>query len=245
MPGVAKCPTGFGAAKCPTGFGWATCPSYRQARICPSVGDLQDVWMTVADAATRPNAFSIGTTCYYFNFSDPTSTTPGTVYTAADATAFDSCAACAGAPCTCPEDVCTNYIVSGTMTRSQWSGVGCTGTQSLLCSGTWNIPCSIAGLGPCAWVFTGGGGGNPCGILQVFGDIGGIVLSLDGSTPCNWTIIVQDTPSLNTWTSKSDVGATPDLGVFPDITGCAYDSIGNIYWQFAYTGITVTCDDAP
>ncbi len=68
---------------------------YRQARQCPSVGALVDVWMTTTDAATFPNAFFIPSVgCYYFNFTDATSPTPGTTYVVADAEARADCAGC-------------------------------------------------------------------------------------------------------------------------------------------------------
>lgn len=87
-------------------------PKYRQARKCPSPdGELVDVWMTEADAATLPDAFTLNTRCLYFDFEDATSDTPGTVYPASDATAIDGCEECPS-PC----DVCGAEIEQPSIT---------------------------------------------------------------------------------------------------------------------------------
>lgn len=69
------------------------CGTHRQARRCRD-DFLEDIWMTLADAATLPGSFSLDFECYYFDFSDPPSSTPGTVYTPADVTAYDDCDTC-------------------------------------------------------------------------------------------------------------------------------------------------------
>lgn len=93
---------------------------YRQARRCSDDG-LVDVWMTTDDADTLTGAFKISPegsgSCFYFNFADGTSDTPGTIYAAADVTETDiDCGHC----CIC----CTELTVTiSAPNPASWRGV--------------------------------------------------------------------------------------------------------------------------
>ncbi len=86
-------------------IGPCTASAYQQARLC-SDNSLTDVWMTTADAAMFPGAFTLmhGVLGYYFAGDTGT---PGTIYTAADAQPFADCTAavtCGSGSCTADGD---------------------------------------------------------------------------------------------------------------------------------------------
>lgn len=93
-----RCPTcnGFTGplATFMAGINIRKCCCYRQARNCAD-NTTQNVWMKSSNASSYTGAFKIGTsTCYYFNFADSPSSSPGTLYGPSDVTATGaSCAA--------------------------------------------------------------------------------------------------------------------------------------------------------
>lgn len=124
---------------------------YRQARRC-SDDTLADVWMTTADAAMFPGAFTLlnGTFGYYFG-SD--TGTPGTIYTASEATAYANCAAIASG---CPNGDCIDHAddtASHTIDFSgPWDLVACGQTSDTAAATTQPMTLTVSG---CTYVTDG------------------------------------------------------------------------------------------
>lgn len=240
--GAAGCVGKVGAAGCRGKVGWAGCGRpYRQARSCPSVGSLQDVWMTVTDAATFTGAFSIAGVCYYFSFSDPTSGSPGTVYAAVDATAFADCCDCDAINCGA-RFPCVDYLVSGFVTIYNSLDADCsTGPYVLLCGPTPFSAVVSGTVGTC--LRTGGPFGVCAGNLS-----GNLLTRIDITTTCTTDIVTLTTTNTSGVVACASVRArggtvaTVDGGAYPDNSCCgSRDPRGLL----VFTGITVVCDDAP
>ena len=236
------------------------CGCYRQARNC-SNNTLANVWMTCTDAAMFPNAFSIGSNCYYFNFADAThATAGGTVYAASAAVAAASCSACpTPAPCECPT-VCMNYILKAHVKRDYYlkpGATGCAGAIDHSCEGDIAIEVANTNVTPCTWGPFSGVPGFPSAICDavtpaqpyITFDTVGTTLGLISTPPCKWAIqfdSVDETGTISaSYLSESAVGATPATpgAIYPNLTFCEEFTL---YWiKTTISAITVVCDDAP
>lgn len=140
------------------------CDAWRQARDCAD-DSLVDIWMHVTDAATYTGAsaifslFSFPSECYYFDFDDPTSDTPGTVFLPGDVYAtYEVCEECGAAPC--------------------WNGV-CDDTTAYAAdfTGTWDLP---GGAAPCSSVVAVGGSVSAAPVtLNIYPAVGACYFSKD------------------------------------------------------------------
>lgn len=183
------------------------CSNYRQARLC-SDDSLANVWMTTADALTRSGAFYVNNIliCYYFNFVDATSNSPGTIYAASASVAKANCAACPGCA-SVPCDGTTSYQVD--------------------MSGLWNVIVSCAvnesanapTAQPVTFLATGSCGFNPdSGDLPIY-------LASGQSTSGNNSIEVTGTPALDHINDPYGSGCSVWRFVIALAIGSAYVSV--------------------
>lgn len=249
MAGVAACGGKAGAVACGTGVGWAACNKlYKQARLCPSVGALQNVWMYILDAALFPNAFSIGATCYYFDAGDAPSATPGTIYPASVAVAAASCDTCpTPTPCTCPT-TCDNYIINFTASVQIYNSLagGCVGVPIYNCPPTVGTSGVSDGMATCSWLYAGST--FPCNVSTFADPVMQLITGPAHSPPCYWQVafawsdLVHDTAF---FLLNSTSGATPETAFFPSQTTCFQDATTGDWVQVTITITSIVCDDSP
>ena len=224
------------------GFIACCCSCYRQARNC-SNNTLANVWMTCTDAAMFPNAFSIGSNYYRFNFSDATyAAAGGTVYAASAAVARSGCPA----PCTCPGG-CTNYNIFFTAAVQIYdnSVPNCGGALLSTCGPMAGVG-SVASVDPsaCQWFF--GGTTYPCNV-GLFADP---TLYLVKATPCSWCVQFVCSESgvggdAQILTICTTIGTLPENAVFAPLTTCYQDSISGHWINVTFTITAIVCEDAP
>lgn len=238
MGGIAKC-SGGGGVRC-SGGGWARCACFKQARLCAD-NTLADVWMKCDDAATFPNAFSITATgvCYYFAGD---SGTPGTLFAAADATAFVDCATCNN-PCPCDDaSLCTNYLLTFKYLYKRWNTACDDGAPLTVCP-VGGVPGDgaaelIAGTA-CNRAAADGSISIGCGGQAIIG------VKLNVNCPSKtWTLDFNLFGVAHVTTTsvirRLPAGAYPDIDVCRDLT-----AFGAGYQRFTITNINLVCDDAP
>lgn len=136
-------------------------PNYRRAHKC-GTGDFVDLWMLDTDAAGYTGVFKVsgGDYCYYFDFGELTSTSPGTVKTPSDVT--NTYSACTNAACkSCGCFGTTHSTITVTLAGIAYP-VGCeTCTQPFLRvdgakgTGNPNGTFTLTTIGTCDWTFTG------------------------------------------------------------------------------------------
>jgi hypothetical protein len=209
---------------------------------------LQDVVMTCADAATYPNAFSIGATCYYFDFTDPTSPTPqGTIYPASAAVAQPSCAACpVPTPCSCPPEVCENYLLTFSVTVKIYDNSlpNCGGVLLSTCGpSSLTVSLSQEEPGLCEW--DDGFDEGVCGVFDLANPVM-VLFNGAGTPPCSWGLSFQYSFSdLSPYTFEVfGNGATPDTAFFAPVTLCLQDPNGN-WISIQLSIVSIVCDDFP
>lgn len=187
--------------------------AYRQARLCGS-GALADVWMTTGDAASVP-FFRYSGTCYYFDYSDATSTTPGTIIGAGSVTPEVSCAGCNPAPCTCPGVFSNTYAIAGYF-NTMFDPSGCFGPGNSP-NPPWNGTFSVA-FGECRWTATHAGAVSINGRTL---NSPATEISLN-TFLCRWRvrIVVNIESGADVWVGDKPTGQTP-LGVYTRVSGCS------------------------
>lgn len=224
MAGIAKCPDVPGGTKCSDKPGWQKC-GYIQARDC--LDDmLVDIWMTTADAATLPGAFSLDDDCYYF---DGDTGTPGTIYVPADVTAFDDCETC-GNPCeNDPDTSCEILRLTYTQTVTTYDNddvvIGCVGVPTNVTTTPYDVLLYKDVIRPGVWT-----------------DIIDSKRNLFLDCPLGWCVEFQFFLAVAGCVTCRATGLNP-TGAYAETT-CCISVPGNSYLVRTFD-ISVVCDDVP